>query len=724
MISWIVNHPKTVLVLMLFPVLAMGHRGLFIKLDNSPETFFAADREARRDYRAMVRTFGSDELIHIQLKGASYREREHVRALALLTRDLRSMDAVSGVISLTRVLETGNGNAPENITGSTMAMVQREADGVPLYRKLGLVRDDPPALGCAAIIVMENAESRLAFISDLKNILKNYDTPEVTTSYAGLTPTNAAFDLETRRALFIFMPGVILVSLVIGLALFRSVRALPALFLPVFGSVALGVAALEIANSTLNLVTAVMPPLVLAIGFAGAIHMVTHYASVSRETGDLGEAARRTIREKFTPTAFAFVTTAIGFGSLGLSSVTSVRTLGLASAGTLVITLVLVTAGTPAFLLWLRPALHSPAHRQNILVDAALFSIRRRVLVFAAALVFVTAAVAGMVRVTQSINGLKLLPKKAPERTSYEELEAAGIGLGNLDLWIKKKTPDLRTLISEYPDMKRLSGSLEEVPLITAVITPADLLDRALSRYPGARTALVSNPGLINLAPGHMRKRLMEELRFYWNPGQGFKVTALSLTTENQEIMTAQKEGLLEAARGLFPKSETILSGHYAMLISTPGALMDTLKKSLALTSGVIAVLFLLFFRSLSLALGGMTANLLPVLAILGIMGWTGIPVDVATVMTASVAFGLAVDDTFHYLYHRKKSGSITTAASIAGQGITATTMVVAGGFAVLGLAGFLPVMRFGLLTSAAALSALAIDVFLLPALVGRKGGA
>jgi len=117
----------------------------------------------------------------------------------------------------------------------------------------------------------------------------------------------------------------------------------------------------------------------------------------------------------------------------------------------------------------------------------------------------------------------------------------------------------------------------------------------------------------------------------------------------------------------------------------------------------------------------GMLINLLPVALVLGGMGWVGIPLDVATVMTGSVVFGMAVDDTFHYLYHRRRSGSVIQAAHIAGQGIVATSIVIAGGFSVLALSGFTPVVRFGLLTTLAVVAALVADAVLLPALVGQR---
>lgn len=160
------------------------------------------------------------------------------------------------------------------------------------------------------------------------------------------------------------------------------------------------------------------------------------------------------------------------------------------------------------------------------------------------------------------------------------------------------------------------------------------------------------------------------------------------------------------------------------MLIDAPRELMVTLFGSMALTVGVIMVLFVIAFRSFRLGLAGMMVNLLPVIYTIGFMAVVGIPADVTTAMVGSVAFGLSVDDTFHYLYHFKKYGSIVQAASVAGEGIVATSFMLAAGLLVLVLSGFIPVVRFGWLTSLAVLTALVIDATVLPALVGKPSKA
>ena len=223
--------------------------------------------------------------------------------------------------------------------------------------------------------------------------------------------------------------------------------------------------------------------------------------------------------------------------------------------------------------------------------------------------------------------------------------------------------------------------------------------------------------GLANRATGGA---LTKRLAPFWDDQEGLRLTILTRTAR-LDAVEALVERIESAANKEFPDVPRVVSGHFVMLIGTPGKLMDTMFSSLAVTVGVIALLFMIALRSFVLAIFGMIANVLPVVIVVGLMGWLGINADVATVMVGSIAFGLAVDDTFHYLYHRKKTGSIRRAAAIAGQGIVATTFMIAVGLSVLALSGFGPVVRFGLLTALGVLCALGIDAVVLPALVGES---
>ena len=121
-----------------------------------------------------------------------------------------------------------------------------------------------------------------------------------------------------------------------------------------------------------------------------------------------------------------------------------------------------------------------------------------------------------------------------------------------------------------------------------------------------------------------------------------------------------------------------------------------------------------------------MIPNLLPIAVILGFMGWFHIKLDVATVMIASIAIGIAVDDTIHFIVRFRQykpspgdyAGPIQATLSSTGKPIVFTSVVTICGFLVLCFSDFKPMSYFGLLTSVTIIAALIGDLVVLPALL------
>ena len=137
-------------------------------------------------------------------------------------------------------------------------------------------------------------------------------------------------------------------------------------------------------------------------------------------------------------------------------------------------------------------------------------------------------------------------------------------------------------------------------------------------------------------------------------------------------------------------------------------------------------MLFRLLVGSWCWSVALLLPNILPVAGVLGTMGWLGLPIDLATAMTGSVALGLAVDDTIHmalgYRHHRERrmgvEESLAATLATSGTGLRLTTIVLMAGFGLLGLSSFAPTRHFGLLTCLTLALALIADLVLVPALI------
>jgi len=181
----------------------------------------------------------------------------------------------------------------------------------------------------------------------------------------------------------------------------------------------------------------------------------------------------------------------------------------------------------------------------------------------------------------------------------------------------------------------------------------------------------------------------------------------------------------LQSRFGLAPE-QVRLTGMLVLYNNMLQSLFESQILTLSLVMAVIFVMFSVLFRSFSLALLGIVPNLLAALAVLGLMGWLKIPLDMMTITIAAISVGIGVDNTIHYIHRFKNSFSRcgTYVATLhychgsIGKAMYYTSFTIVAGFSILVLSNFVPTLYFGLLTSLAMLLALAGSLTLLPQLL------
>ena len=148
--------------------------------------------------------------------------------------------------------------------------------------------------------------------------------------------------------------------------------------------------------------------------------------------------------------------------------------------------------------------------------------------------------------------------------------------------------------------------------------------------------------------------------------------------------------------------------------------------QSFSIVLAILTVLMILVFRSFRIGLVAMIPNVMPIAVMLGLLGWLGMALDGFTAMMASVAIGIGVDDTIHFMHHLRAelrrgatlSEAITATLTGVGRALTFTSVVLALGFGVFMLATFLGTVHFGFLTAVAVVAALLADLLVLPAVL------
>lgn len=702
---------------------------LRLRLDNSPERFQARDAEAVERFETLERSFGRDRGVRLVLGGEGLWTSRGLAWLAELEETVDDPGGVYGavgpVIHHGWHLEEPPSADPEGFR----RLLAR--DGID--RQAGWVSDDGAVVTILAGLFKMAPDRREMTLAALDELLAT--APEgVEADLVGIPVVNRALDEAIRTMARRLFP--LLLATAIGLLwlVFRSLAGilLPLALVVVSETVLLG--AVGYSGQPVDVVSVLLVPLVFVIALATGVHVLAFHRT--QPPDDPVARAAATYRAKAWPVLWTGLTTAAGFGSLSVSGVPAVRSLGLwAAFGMLFLTLVALSF-YPA-LLAVVPGAGSTSGSGVATLDAAIgrrtrrgarWSIEHRGWVGAGFALAALLAVLGLFRLEIETNVLAYFRPEHPVRAGLEALEERGIGVVTGSLVLEHG--EGFTSGERLEDLRTLAVFLRRDPLVLGALGLGELVENVERYLPAERPAAGSETGdsgsrkaTLDLMAEHRGLRLLR-LFLLHRDGERTRIVFATPMRGGEELFPVYDRAEA-AARRILPDVESYVAGQYPLILAGQRTLLRTIVLSLGLTLLVIVTILVLLMGNASLAVRAVVPNLWPVLFVLGAMGWLGVPVDSATVMIASVVLGLAVDDTLHILAHYRRLApdrgpveGATEALARSGAGLVTTSVILALGFGVCGLSSFLPVARFGAVAALAVVAALAADLSLVPALL------
>lgn len=717
-----------------------------LETDNSPRSFFVHGSSGVEAYERFGEIFGSDLGLRVLVDGPGVFGREGLHYLGRLEDELAQIDGVLRVSGLARH-HRRFGWPPEDPASFRLRAMDDELD-----RSAGWI----DKAGQCATILLQIEERRDATARDelLSQIVATITAGTsgslsppagVRTQLLGLPVLNRDLDRSSAEIEERYLPLLVLFAVVLMLVFVRDPLELPAPLLFVGLCQLLVLGAMSLSGQTMNLVLAVLPPLIFVIALATALHLVLRLRQLR------GPDRLKRVETLFTEKAWAVVwtgvTTSVGFASLALSPVTPVHSLGLwAGLGLLLLTAAAFVVLPVLFVVLGRDRREGTepedpesatgkvsGHEETSRALGrkwAAWAVRRRSWVVGTALLLTAVALLGLPRLRLESNALRYLASEHPLRLATEDLEARDVGVAALEIWIRlddtgggAPAPFVSAL--EIDRLADLSGDLEDEPLILGALSAGDVLRDALRYVPATPGSAAVRPQMV-LAALRDDDRGREVLAaLVAEDGCSARVTAF-VPTLGAEELAALVERVRTAAELRFPEGTVVVTGQYPLLLEAQRYLISTLVWSLGLTLLAVAVVLRLLLPSSRLALLALLPNLWPVAGVFGVMGWLGVPLDIATVMVAAVVLGLAVDDTIHTLGHFRRLAPRHGAhrAVVETLGVTApayllTGIILLAGFGVCALSDFAPIARFGGLSATGIALAVLGDLFLLPALLG-----
>jgi len=463
-----------------------------------------------------------------------------------------------------------------------------------------------------------------------------------------------------------------------------------------------------------TIVSVVVPTLILVIGLTDGVHLV-----IAAGHGGVAHAVKRV----GPASLWTSVTTAVGFLGLSFMGVPALRSTGIWVAVGVVIAFLHSVVTLP---LVLRRVPYRPRVALEKVSRTGWWGAHTATPTVVIALVACAAVVPGLLRLQSETDMVRYFSPADPLRVGYLHAEAALGGSTPLNLLVERRDGGVMIQEDALATVSRLRAACLLHPLVLSCEAIPALLRTLKGEDPDQEGGVTRDEAAQLL--------LLAELADAAGPANALlstdrKVARLLLFLP--EISSRRMANLAtwlraRAAEVAGPEYRTSLAGTALHQANTMNALNDGLPRGMAVALLFIGLLFRFLLGSWCWSGATLLPNILPVVGVLGTMGWLGLPIDLSTAMTGSVALGLAVDDTIHmalgYRHHRERRMGVeeALAATLAtsGTGLRLTTAVLVAGFGLLGLSSFAPTRHFGLLTCLTLALALLADLVLLPALI------
>lgn len=734
-------------VLLLSVAAAAG--ALRIAFDPSMEVWFLDKDPDVRTYREFLSIFESDQLVVVAWEDDKLWTKEGLAFVREAGERARALPHVLDVKTITHVTEA----VAEPGVLSVRPLYDPEAPPDPLALRERLLGDPffqgrlVSADGRVTAVVMtveplnDQAQAKIEYVSALRALTKELEAARgVEMHIAGTPVLDAAFLEYTQRDMVTNFPLILVAIVVVVIALFRTPWAL-LLPLSVVATAALWVAGLMgWFGMKMTVIHSVIFPMLLGMGIANSMHILSRTMIHRSEGMDREEAGRKALALLLPPSALTAFTSALGLLSLTTTSLKPLRHLGILGAVGVVAAFFLTFTLGP----WLLRFLPEQTRKLELdggteaggawrVWDSALVRLARWVQarpwkVVIGGLVIVAVAVTGTTRLTMGINALNYFKDDDPVRQDVAFIDEHLAGTISIEVLVRTPGPDGLKNPEVLRSMERVQQYFEGKPGVGHVISVVDYLKELRRLVRGGAEeerklpetqAEVSQLLLLLDDPGEIG-RLAD---FEWKHG---RVSAQVRATQIPLLVTGMPDIDERSAEAFVLPATGTTTGITKLVRNMETYLLSSQVRSLGTAFLTVLLTMVVALRSIRLGLFAMIPNIVPITLVLGLMGWTGIALDPGTAMTGAVAMGLVVDDTVHFLHHLRErllagdSVAVATERTLveAGRAAAMSAVILSCAFFASCTASFKPNIYFGLLSGITILLAAAAELILLPAVL------
>jgi hypothetical protein len=536
-----------------------------------------------------------------------------------------------------------------------------------------------------------------------------------------------------------FIGAAVIVTSIIFFFFFRSYRATFISMITVIIGVLWAFGILGLLKYEITVLTALIPPLIIVIGIPNCIFLINKYHQEIKQHGNQAKSLQRVIAKVGNATLMTNVTTASGFATFILTNSQLLKEFGIVASICIIAIFLLCLLIIPIVYSFMavpknKHLNHLNKRWINRFVDWMENKVRHnRIAIYMISIGLLCVSIIGIYNIKISGSLVEDMPKKTEFFKSIRFFEKEYKGIMPLEILVDTKRKKGVMKLATLKRMNELQEYIEEFPEFSQSLSVVDLVKYSKQAYYNG------NPEYYQLPNSQERSFILSYAKsstkdtnllksYVDSTGQFARITTF-MKDIGTERFDRIEEDLKAKALKIFPQDRYNVSFTGKALLFQKGTkyLVKNLIISLSLAILLIALFMAWMFRSFRMILVSLIPNLLPLIITAGLMGFLGVPIKPSTILVFSIAFGISVDDTIHFLakYRQeliannwKIKKSVYAALRETGVSMFYTSIVLFFGFSVFTISSFGGTVALGALVSVTLVFAMLANLMLLPSLL------
>ena len=558
--------------------------------------------------------------------------------------------------------------------------------------------------------------------------------------------TKNAENIKSEISTFVIL--ALIITSIIFFLFFRSYRAtLISLCVVMIGVVwTVGILGLFIINTPagdfeISVLTGLIPPLIIVIGIPNCIFLINKYQHEVNKHGNKAKSLQKVITKIGNATLMTNVTTASGFATFIITNSKLLKEFGIVASLSILAIFILCILIIPIIYSFLpipeeKHLEHLNRTWINSLGDWIEKTVKKsKINIYIISILLLVTSIIGIYQIRISGSIIDDMPQKADWFDDIMFYEKEFNGIMPLEILINTKRKKGVTKLSTIKKMSKIEDVILEIPELSKPISMVSLVKYSKQAYYNGNPKYYQVPTsqensfILSYAKNSTSDSDVDLIKNYVDStGQYTRITTFMKDMEIEKMEEIEKKLNYEISK-IMPADnfEVSITGKAYLFQKGTKYLVKNLILSLSLAIFLIALLMAYMFRSLKMIFISLIPNLLPLIVTAGLMGYLGVAIKPSTILIFSIAFGIAVDDTIHFLAKYRQElitnnwevkKSVYNALRETGVSMFYTSIVLFFGFSVFTVSNFGGTVALGALVSATLLFAMLSNLLLLPSML------